>query len=717
MKKFWFALAALAVAVGCQEERSISESTSPARFLASFAEEEDGTRTYVDGEGENVRLHWTAGDKIAIFHSTYGEEYVFQGETGDRGGAFDKVASSQFTAGFELSRNYAVYPYAAGLRMEDEGKVTVTLPATQPYAEGSFGLGAGLMTAVTSDAEDTQLTFKNVTGYLKLKVYGGVAVRSVSFQGNAHEKLTGSAEITIPYGDVPSIVVTGDGEEVTLDCGSVMTSEDPAAPTTFWFALPPKNFEQGFTVTVTDVNGLVTTKKVNRAIEIKRNVITPMAAFQLQGQTPQPPEPPTPEIPDDLPGWPYDNSRLPVLYVYTPDNVPVTTKEDWVSGSNAYLRVPDGTTEGQVTALGTANIRLRGNTTLNYDKKAYALKLDTKAGLLGMPSDKRWDLLANFVDRTRIRNHVALEMGRRVNGLAWTPKGQFVELYLNGVHMGNYYLVEHIKVGKKRVNITEMKAGDTDLSGGYLMEMGIEYDEPYQFSTEWFPDLYPGNRHFKANGQYHLPVMIKSPEDENMDNSKLQWIENHINEVQRSIVANDGAWHDEVDLDSFVDWMLVQEVVGNYEAFHPKSSFMYKDRGGKLFMGPLWDFDYGTFKSNYSMTPIYHYAIWYGYMMADPEFKARVRERWPAVKAAFESVAAQIPTNTTEAGAGWALGITMDVAVSQDRDWVKWGGASTSPKVNGDENQGIWVAYKAIKDNLLRRVNQFDTVEIPNNFQ
>ena len=707
MKKLWFALAAVAVAVGCQRVAHEAESTSPERFYASF-EQGDGTRTFVDGEGDNVRMHWTAGDKVAIFHSTYGEEYEFLGETGDTGGAFDKVPSSQFTAGFELSRNYALYPYATRLKMNEEGKVTVTLPATQTYAEDTFGLGSGLMTAVTSNSEDNHLTFKNVTGYLKLKIYGGVAVRTVTFKGNNHEKLTGTAVIDIPYGDVPAIEVTGDGEEVTLECGSVSTSEDPEAPTTFWFALPPMNFEQGFTVEVTDENGLVTTKKLSRAIEIKRNTIKPMAAFRIEGQAPQPPEPPTPEIPE-LPGWPYEGSRLPVLYVYMPEGAQITGKEEWVSDSHAYLREPDGTEEGVITDLGTANIRWRGNSTLAYKKKAYALKLDTKAGLLGMPSDKRWDLLANYIDRTRLRNDIALEMGRRLDGLDWTPKGEFVELFLNGVHMGNYYLVEHIKVRKKRVNITEMKAGDTDLSGGYLIEMSNEMDEPYQFWTNYFT-------RWALNTQYRLPVMVKSPEDEDMDNEKLAWLQNYINSVQSNVLSLNAAWHDQVDMDSFVDWMLVQEITGNYEPFHPKSCYLHKDRGGKLMMGPLWDFDYGTFLnsgagSNSSGTVVYHYSIWYGAMIQDPVFRAKVRERWPAVKAACLAVANELPDREDQS---W-----MNLLVSIDRDWARWRNEDTAHQTtyNKDESLGIWVAVKRIKDNIIRRVNQFDQTEIPNNFQ
>ena len=706
MKRIGYIFAALALLPACQEEKPLAESASPRELYASLVEE---TRTYVDGTGDQVRMHWTAGDAVTAFFSSYGEQYVFQGQTGDTGGRFEKVIESGFTSGFEISRNYAVYPYAAGMQMLNEGTVSMTVPATQQYAPDSFGLGAGIMAAVTASSEETHFVFKNATGYLKLQIYGGGTVKSIVFKGNAGEKIAGAATLKIPTNGTPVLEVTGDGTEVTLNCGSVVTAQEKADATTFWFALPPMTFAQGFTVEVTDGNDLVTTKKLTRSFEIQRNIITPMTPFELAGQAP---EPPAPEIPD-LPDWPYEGSRLPVLYVYTPDNVAVTTKENWVAESHAYLREADGTAEGKITDLGTANIRLRGNSTLAYPKKAYAFKLDKKASLLGMPSDKRWDLLANYIDRTRLRNHVALEMGRRLSGLAWTPKGQFVELFLNGEHMGNYYLVEHIKIAENRVNITEMKAGDTDLSGGYLLEMSSEMDEPYQFYTNYFDRW--------GQGQYRLPVMVKSPEDEDMDNTKLAWIQNFINSVQTNVLGGNAAWHDQVDMDSFVDWMLVQEITGNYEPFHPKSCYLHKDRGGKLMMGPLWDFDYGTFMNsgaggNSSSTIVYHYSIWYGSMIQDAAFKAKVRERWPAIKAAFLAVADEIPTSTTEAARNNALGVTMDVAVSQDKDWVKWGGAASSPKYNKDEGLGIWQAYQRIKDNLVRRVNQFDQTEIPNNF-
>ena len=170
-----------------------------------------------------------------------------------------------------------------------------------------------------------------------------------------------------------------------------------------------------------------------------------------------------------------------------------------------------------------------------------------------MPKDKRWNLLANFLDRTRLRNDIALEMGRRLTGLAWTPKGKYVDLVINNVHQGNYYLVEHIKVAKNRVNIKEMKSEDVTkatISGGYLMEMSTEFDEVNKFTTKPFTDFYSGtwgNLH-NGSGATILPVMIKSPDEETMVEDQLTWIHNHVDTVQTYVTTHDARWYDYVDV-------------------------------------------------------------------------------------------------------------------------------------------------------------------------
>ena len=554
------------------------------------------------------------------------------------------------------------------------------------------------MTAVTSSLTDHALPFKHVMGFLELRVYGSKAVQSIVFAGNNAEPLTGTATITASYGEDPVITLPADGgKSITLACGSSAIGTEASTATSFYLAIPPMVFSKGFTATLTDVEGNVTVKSTDKSVAIVRNVIQPMEAFLL-GNASGPENPGEPGGPDDpltpvIPELPSVTGTLPVLYVYTPESVGVTDKENWIAESHFYLKLADGTAED----LGTGGIKGRGNTTWNFDKKPYAIKLDSKAGLLGMPKDKRWNLLANFVDRTRIRNEIALELGRRATGLDWTPKGRFVELVLNGTHMGNYYLVEHIKVAKNRVNITEMTAEDITepaVTGGYLLECSTEMDEVNKFYTNYFADVYPYNSGLHNNGQFRLPVMVKSPDEEVLTDGQLTWIKNFMNSVQSRIVNNNSSWLNDVDMDSFIDWMLVQEVVGNYEPFHPKSSYMHKDREGKLMMGPLWDFDYGTFRADWASTPIYHYSIWYPYMLRNATFKARVKERWPVVRAAFNGVV------------GYVDEVAAEVKASVERDWAMW---PTTNNVNGDINKSFDEAVSSLKSNLQRRINQMGT--------
>ncbi|MBO4571207.1 MAG: CotH kinase family protein [Bacteroidales bacterium] len=693
----------------CQTVETPDTSWVPQEpFRAEIADAQ--TRTYIDGSGTDIRMHWTANDEISLFYSTYGLKYLFQGQTGDRGGIFLPETSGVFTAGFELNRYYAIYPYKAENGISQDCIMSTTLPETQTWASGSFGPGTAIMTAVTTSRNDYNLVFYNVMSFLKLSIYGGKTVSSIILQGNNGEPLSGQVEIDVTTGNEPALsFVSGTTPEatITLDCpGGVVTGADADNATDFIIALPPTLFSGGFSVRVTDSEGVVTTRTTTNPVTFARNHIKPMAAFTLDA-TPAP-EPPQPVIPD----LPEVNSGLPVLYVYTPDGVPVVSKDEWIANSHAYLKNTDGTVED----LGTASIKGRGNTTWNYIKKPYAFKLDKKKSLLGMPSDKRWNLLANYIDRTRLRNDLALELGRRLaaNGIGfdWTPRGKFVELVLNDVHLGNYYLVEHIKVASNRVPITEMKATDIEgeaITGGYLIESSIEFDELNKFWTNGFPDVYPYNRHGKTGSTYRLPIMVKSPDDDVMVPAQLAWLQSFINSVESRIVANNSSWLDDVDMDSFICWMIVQEVVGNYEPFHPKSAYMHKDRGGKLMMGPLWDFDYGTFKNDYAMTPVYHYSIWYPYMLHNSAFKARVIQLWPSIKAVLNQVCSEYSSFYTSSNPD-----AMPLAVSIDQDWVNWKNLGGQPSSNGDEELGVWAAFSRLTYNLQRRINQMQT-EIDNN--
>ncbi|MDE6300567.1 MAG: CotH kinase family protein [Muribaculaceae bacterium] len=326
---------------------------------------------------------------------------------------------------------------------------------------------------------------------------------------------------------------------------------------------------------------------------------------------------------------------LPVVNITLPDYAPIVTKDPWNPGAKMTITMPDGSE----AYSGTLSVKGRGNSTWNMPKRPYALKLDKKAEILGMPAHKRWCLLANWMDRTLLRNDAAFAISR-ATGLAYTPRGQFVELVLNGVHIGNYYLCEQIKVDENRVNITKLKADE--LTGGYLFELDTNYDEEFKFTTDRF-------KH---------PWMFKDP-DEDITPEQMEYVQNYANSLEEILMTTlrvrSHDYEEYIDPDTFIDWWFVYELGGNSEPYHPKSVYMYKDRGGLLCAGPVWDFDWGTFLPENSSRYVARYLMYMSRLFMDTKFVQRVKERWAECKPRLEEVAAYISDQAALIAASDAL--------------------------------------------------------------
>lgn len=355
-----------------------------------------------------------------------------------------------------------------------------------------------------------------------------------------------------------------------------------------------------------------------------------------------------------------ESTGLPVVFINTPDNVTVPNTTDWLSKSSIVILNTDGTVDYESNDL---QIKGRGNSTWSMPKKPYALKLNEKSEVLGMKKHKRWCLLANWMDRTLIRNDVAFQIARQTQ-LSWTPSGKFVELILNGSHVGNYYLCEQIKVDKNRLNITEMKSSDINgdaLTGGYLMEIDTYFDEVNKF--------YSGTR--------NLPYMFKEPDEDVLQAEQLAYFQDYVNTMESYLYDDNWLVNREyanyMDLGSFVDWWFVYELAMNYEPGHPKSSYVHKDRLGKLKAGPVWDFDYATFIPENANEYCVKNAIYYGRLFNDPVFVSEVKTRWANYKASFD----QIPT--------YIRNVAAKIEKSNDVDYIMWPlSAFSSGAVNGD---------------------------------
>lgn len=287
MKKISSILFAAAIALaGCTLATPDVEAvidSSAVRYTASF--EEMATRTYVDS---SLRMFWTADDRLSIFTSTYNQQYVFMGKTGGNSGEFAKVSSGGFVSGGTLSTNYAVYPYNSATSISYDGEISLTLPAVQKYGEGTFGLGANTMVAVTEDSDDTFLSFKNICGYLVVRFYGKDTIKSVTLTGNDNERIAGKATVTQLYNSNPETIIADDATTtITIDCGEgVKLGSTADAATEFWFCVPPTTFNKGFTISAEDINGRTYSKSTSASRTITRNIVNAMSALKYAPDVP-----------------------------------------------------------------------------------------------------------------------------------------------------------------------------------------------------------------------------------------------------------------------------------------------------------------------------------------------------------------------------------------------------------------------------------------------
>ncbi len=402
-----------------------------------------------------------------------------------------------------------------------------------------------------------------------------------------------------------------------------------------------------------------------------------------------------------------------------------------VTGNDGQAPYPKSTNfddiEGKFTidingTVHTGGVRLRGNTTQSMPKKPYAIKLDGKAEVLGMPKHKRWVLLANWLDRTMLRNDLAFYLAHQTD--TWAPHGQPVELVLNGVHVGNYYLGEQIKIDKNRVNIADVGydklSEQTEAAAGaelgYLLECDQSADD-----TEIY---------FKVSSPVTFYVYVKDPGSDYYlgDNTKtskhigITYIKNYFNSVGTALKNSNWTKVAElIDYKSFADHWIMTELTENQESKHPKSFYMHKDAGGKLCAGPAWDYDWGTFidmsyigNSKYGETSstagkiqdkyTMRYTMWYQYLFNDPAFKAVVKERWAVLQPKMETALTYLDERAAKVKASDEFNHAMwpieGMIVNQ---WYSYGFP------NHDEKEEYDAAISLMRAALSARLTWLDT--------
>ena len=380
---------------------------------------------------------------------------------------------------------------------------------------------------------------------------------------------------------------------------------------------------------------------------------------------------------------PFTQTGLPVLYIDTEGGVAVESKELRVP---AALRVRDENGCESVEPL-ACTIKGRGNITWRWPKKPYRLRFADDVPLLGMPAHRDWVLLANFCDRTLMRNLLAMKVSS-LTSLDWTPRCVPVELVLNGQHLGQYLLSESVSVGPDRLDLSP---------GSYLLESDFHYDNEVQWED------YHGSSTYLFCG---IPFAVKYPSAKELTPEREAFIKGYVKDAATALYGKDFADPEKgyaayLDVDSFVDYWLVFAIMGNSELGHPGSVFTHLDEGGKLKAGPCWDFDWCLTKSGTSslraVASLNKGAFWYGRLFKDPAFCARVRERYKELLPELCRIPSEIDNYRAKLSASAQLNFAL-WNPAQDR-WENKG-----LLINGDETLSFDDAVTQLRATFVERL-------------
>jgi hypothetical protein len=346
-------------------------------------------------------------------------------------------------------------------------------------------------------------------------------------------------------------------------------------------------------------------------------------------------------------------------------------------------------------------IEFRGSTSFRIsDKKSYGIETWDEAGndidvsILGIPEEEDWILQGHIVnfggqfifDRTMIYNYFGYRLARSIGRYASDTR--LVEVQLNDVYQGVYVFMEKLKRDNNRIDIATLRPDENegeDITGGYILKIDktsggdLNLDQPLEyFENNWEDDArYTENISFRSdydiNGNlidfapydspYHENQYLETyflyeyPDADEISPQQKIYIQNYINDFETALLTDDFSssqrtYLDYIDIESFVDYFLLNEVCRNIDAYR-LSTFLHKDKNGKLNMGPIWDLNIGFDTgdripwddwvinyNNYVDRDPWMLPFWWSRLMEDPLFRQSVKSRWQILRTGDMSTAA-----------------------------------------------------------------------------
>ena len=307
---------------------------------------------------------------------------------------------------------------------------------------------------------------------------------------------------------------------------------------------------------------------------------------------------------------------------------------------------------------GKIAIEIRGSSSQMFPKKQYAFETQDSIGnnlnisLLELPEENDWILYAPYSDKTLMRNVLVYKFSNELGRYASRTK--YCELVINGDYLGVYVLMEKIKRDKNRINISTINPDDIEgdgLTGGYIIKIDKIAGENIGGWYSPFPPYIGAWQNIYY--QYHYP------KPDNIVPQQETYIQNFIYNFESTMFSSNyndpiEGYSSIIDVNSFVDYFIINEVSRNVDGYR-LSAFMYKDKdseNGKLFMGPVWDFnlafgnadyydgwktqgwqiDYFNTSSYFMSYDGFQPPFWWEKLMQDSSFTNKVNCRWQELK-------------------------------------------------------------------------------------
>lgn len=375
------------------------------------------------------------------------------------------------------------------------------------------------------------------------------------------------------------------------------------------------------------------------------------------------------------------SSHLPIVIIDTKGiEPPINTKfnpktllfepikgiEPYVNGT---IQVIDNGKRNHLTDKASVRskikIKRRGNTSMQYAKPQYLVKLITETGqdnelsLLDMGKDNEWIINGTMTDKSMMRNYLSYRIASQF--MPYTQDSKYCEVVTKEkdtyTYQGVYLLEESVKQGPDRVNISKYKPKEHYNS--YMVRRDRYDEESIMFNT------YATEK--KLSKGY---LGLRYPSKHSVTPEMINYIEKDISKIERILYSNSfsefSTYPKYINVDSFIDYFLVNEFFGNYDAGN-NSTYMYKELGGKLCIGPVWDYDGAV--DNYTEQPMhievmaFQTSPWFDRLITDKAFVLKLEKRYSELRRKYLSE--ENIMSTIEQ-------IQAYIGPAKEREWFRW---------------------------------------------